>query len=155
MGHLCWYQKPSCLLKNVMCLMFHDTYAMTLYQSGLSANISFTVVCKSDGRGGGGGAPPPPATELGGGQTYHFAPFPRNLERAPRENCRKCKEQHYTSSVALGRFRRSLWSHFMRSEDPGSLMDTFGSAEGPVGNSEDPFSSFRGPFTRSEGPSRA
>ena len=70
--------------------MFYDTYAMTLYQSGLSANISFTVVCKSDGRGGGGGAAPPPATELGGKHII-LPPSPEIL-KGPQG--RKCKEQH-------------------------------------------------------------
>ena len=45
--------------------------------------------------------PPPPATELGA-QTYQFAPPPPEILKGPQGKlCRKCKEQHYTSSVAL------------------------------------------------------
>ena len=54
--------------------------------------------------------PPPPAMELGG-QTYHFAPPPEILKGSKEKLSRKYKEQHYTSSVALGLFHvlRGPW----------------------------------------------
>ena len=81
-------------------------------------------------RGGGRrGSHASPATKPEG-QTYHFAPPPRNLEKAQGKTVRKMQG---TTLQLFGRFEGPI----MRSEDPGSLREPYGSSEGPVGSSED------------------
>ena len=71
---------------------------------GICRALSESEGPQHKGGGGGGGGRRgrcPPATELEA-QTYQFALPPPEILKGPQGKlCRKCKEQHYTSSVAL------------------------------------------------------
>ena len=84
---------------------------------------------------GGGQGGQLPTSHGAGGTNISFCPPPTESERTPRKNCEENALHLY------GRFE----GPFMRSEDPGSLWDSFGSSEGPVSNSEDPFRSLSDP----------